>query len=112
MLCAVTPERWGDGDDHGVHSGIGHSTTDLYERLKHVLHSLHTDGYAIRLVGHSLGAGVAGLMAWLLKRDGLENVRAICFACPPCASAKMAAETQEYAMTLVMRYDLVRVKGP
>ena len=108
---AVTPERWGD-DDHVVHSGIGTSTDRLYERLRHTASAFHESGYTIRLVGHSLGAGVCALLAWLLKRDGLERVRATCFAPPACASPAIAEETKGYVNALVMRYDAVRCPAP
>lgn len=103
----MTPERWGD-DEHIVHSGIGTSTDRLYERLHATAGAFHESGYSIRLVGHSLGAGVCALLAWLLKRDGLERVRATCFAPPACASPAIAEETKEYVNSLVMRYDAVR----
>jgi pimeloyl-ACP methyl ester carboxylesterase len=111
VCAAVTPEVWGD-NDHTVHSGIGTCVDKIYARTAAIAAAFHKDGYDIRLIGHSLGAACAGLLAWRFQQDGLERTRAIVYACPPCASPTLAQETQDYVLTVVMRYDAVPRLSP
>lgn len=109
---AVTPERWGDAE-HTVHSGIGKSTDTVYRRLKHLAPSFAGAGYSVVIVGHSLGAGVAALLAWRLRvQDGVGGVRAIGFATPPCASPSIARESRDFVLSCVFRNDVVPRLAP
>ena len=65
-MHAVTPVTWGR-DDQKVHSGMATAAEALYNRLQLVASSFATSGHSIVLVGHSLGAGVVALLAWLLR---------------------------------------------
>jgi acetyl esterase/lipase len=64
----VTPIQWGEKTEK-VHSGIGESAKGLYTRLQYIATSFAASGHKIILVGHSLGAGVAALLAWLLRKE-------------------------------------------
>ncbi|NJR42864.1 MAG: hypothetical protein HC767_09590 [Akkermansiaceae bacterium] len=63
----MTPITWGD-EDEKVHCGIGTSAEGLFSRLQHIAASFDASGHTIVLVGHSLGAGVVALLAWLLRQ--------------------------------------------
>ena len=48
-------------------------------------------GYRVLLVGHSLGAGAAAILAIMLRDSGLHDVTCYAFACPPCMEPELAA---------------------
>jgi pimeloyl-ACP methyl ester carboxylesterase len=58
--------QWGK-EDEKVHSGMGESAGALFNRLQHLATSFAASGHKVVLVGHSLGAGVVALLAWLLR---------------------------------------------
>lgn len=70
--------------------------------------------YGLTLVGHSVGAGVAALVAHVLRSNadlaaklGGASVEAVCIAPAPCMSSDLASASCDFIKTLVMRYDLV-----
>jgi pimeloyl-ACP methyl ester carboxylesterase len=108
-MCAlaVTPITWEDNEKYKVHKGIGSCATNLHRRLRRITRVFSDSGHDIVLVGHSLGAGAAALLAWRLKRDGCKSVAAFAFACPPCASLELARECSDVVTSCVMRDDAV-----
>lgn len=56
--------------------------------------------YRVRVVGHSLGAGVA-VPFTLLVRDDLPDVRAVVFGVPACVSESLVPETLECVTSFV-----------
>eukprot|EP00892_Ulva_mutabilis_P006866 jgi/Ulvmu1/4551/UM002_0277.1 len=108
----VTPQQWGDAE-HVVHSGIGKSADSVYERLKHLALAFAGSDHSVVLVGHSLGAGAAALLAWRLReQDGISNIKVYAFATPPCSSPTIAQETQGYVTSCVFRDDIVPRLAP
>lgn len=84
-----------------VHRGIYQGATAILDscNMRRFLSDLSLNGYKVTIVGHSLGAGTAALLAAELQngyRLGpnkiLHNsvVRAVCIATPPCMSLELA----------------------
>ena len=103
-----------------VHSGMmGAAKTILDDfGVRTAIEKLSTEGYAIKVVGHSLGAGVSVLLAADLRNGFVNNVKAgimaslpsircYAFACPSCVSEDLAtAFTNDgIAMCIVNRDD-------
>ncbi|XVF71969.1 hypothetical protein PTKIN_Ptkin12aG0082900 [Pterospermum kingtungense] len=72
------------------------------------------EGFRLRLVGHSLGAATASLLAIMLrKKSKLELgfspdiVSAVGFATPPCVSKELAETCSDFVTTIVMQDDIV-----
>lgn len=71
-------------------------------------------GYSVRLVGHSLGAAVASLLAVRLRRESEaalgvpeERVQCVGISTPPCMSHAVSEEAAGYITTLVLQDDVV-----
>lgn len=70
-------------------------------------------GYALRLVGHSLGGGTAAVTTILLRDQpdlvGVppKKISAVCFSPPACLSRSLADRTSAFARTLVMQDDVI-----
>ena len=69
-------------------------------------------GYCIRIVGHSLGAGAAAMLAIWLKRSGVEDVTCYAFATPNCVSLDLAEGCQDYVTSVVFRDDIIARFSP
>ena len=69
------------------------------------LSSLFPD-YKIRIVGHSLGAGIAALFS-LMIREVLPHSRAVLFAPPACVSAKLVPLCKECCISFVNQTDVL-----
>lgn len=66
--CAVTPDEWGS-EALTVHSGIGNAARNVYERIEALVKQRVAAGNSVVVVGHSLGAGSAALLSWLLREQ-------------------------------------------
>ncbi len=63
--------------------------------------------YDIVVTGHSLGAGVAGVVAMLLKAK-FPNIRCFAFSPPGCVvSENIVPQTQDFICSVVVGDDLV-----
>lgn len=75
--------------------------------------SFALQGYALRLVGHSLGGGTAAVATILLRDQPSlvdlppEKISAVCFSPPACLSRSLANRTSAFARTLVMQDDAI-----
>uniref|UniRef100_A0A2C9UT48 Fungal lipase-type domain-containing protein n=1 Tax=Manihot esculenta TaxID=3983 RepID=A0A2C9UT48_MANES len=72
------------------------------------------EGFRLRLVGHSLGAAIASLLAIMLRKRSHEElgfspdiVSAVGFATPPCVSRELAESCADFVTTVVMQDDIV-----
>ncbi|XP_047335001.1 diacylglycerol lipase-beta-like [Impatiens glandulifera] len=71
-------------------------------------------GFKLRLVGHSLGAATASLLAIMLKRMSAEElgfspdiISVVGYATPPCVSRELAECCCDYVTTVVMQDDII-----
>ncbi|XP_074316108.1 uncharacterized protein LOC141652501 [Silene latifolia] len=72
------------------------------------------EGYRLRLVGHSLGAATASLLAIMLRKKSDSElgfdpnmVTAVGIATPPCVSKELAESCCGYVTNVVMQDDIV-----
>ncbi|XP_056684616.1 uncharacterized protein [Spinacia oleracea] len=80
--------------------------------IKKCLHK--HEGFRLRLVGHSLGASTASLLAMMLRKKSAtelgfdpSTVTAVGIAPPPCVSKELAESCCDYVSTVVMQDDIV-----
>lgn len=71
---------------------------------------IHLQGFRLRLIGHSLGAATASLLAIMLHKKSTKElgfdpqiVSAVGFATPPCVSKELAESCSDYVTTVVMQ---------
>ncbi|GMI85752.1 hypothetical protein like AT2G42450 [Hibiscus trionum] len=72
------------------------------------------EGFRLRLVGHSLGAATASLLAIMLRKKSKKDlgfspdiVSAVGYATPPCVSKELAETCSDFVTTIVMQDDIV-----
>ena len=102
------PEVERGSDGRQAHSGMLQASVKLVGQLMSYLQTLvkQHPTYRIRVVGHSLGAGVASLFT-LLIRQSFPTARAVVFAPPACVSESMVPETLECITSFVNANDCV-----
>ncbi|GAB2292271.1 hypothetical protein Dimus_026520 [Dionaea muscipula] len=71
-------------------------------------------GFRLRLVGHSLGAATASLLAVMLRKKSQkelgfdpDTVHAVGYATPPCVSMELAESCSAYVTTVIMQDDII-----
>jgi len=101
---------------HKAHAGIAKAAGFLSAKFGTLLRALYDAGLTVTLVGHSLGAGVASLLALFLHQQGLEPGRLRCLAYEPPACMDLplaqACGKDNLVMSLVTRDDLVPRMSP
>ncbi|KAH9249473.1 hypothetical protein BASA81_012835 [Batrachochytrium salamandrivorans] len=109
----VGEEEEGGGRDFGIHAGVLHGARFVKERVGSILQRAFYDaGFSIVVVGHSLGAGVAGALAMLLKEEYLlERVTCFAFAPPPAFSLFLSLRSREYIYSIVNNDDAIPRTG-
>lgn len=67
-------------------------------------------GFRLRLVGHSLGAATASLLAIMLRKKSPKElgfsphiVTAVGYASPPCVSKELAESCSDFVINVVMK---------
>ena len=60
-------------------------------------------GYTIKLAGHSLGAGLLALLGLMLRKRGVDRVKGYGFATPPCCTAKLAKQCEDWFQDVAFR---------
>lgn len=72
------------------------------------------EGFRLRLIGHSLGAATASLLAIMLRKQSIKElgfdpqiVSAVGFATPPCVSKELAESCSNYVTTVMMQDDII-----
>jgi sn1-specific diacylglycerol lipase len=115
----VTPKDLGDvGEKFGFdgrgeycHSGILAGACWIHDDLKRhrILDEAmeaHQD-YGLRIIGHSLGAGVAAMLGRMLKQQ-YPKLYCLCFSPPGCVfSERTAQESKDYVCSYVLHNDIV-----
>jgi len=99
------------GREGSAHAGMTKAASFLFNKFQALFHSFSLDGHKIVLVGHSLGAGIASLLALKMLEEGLDPslFKAISFE-PPCCMDKNLAftcSTQNIVLSVVNRDDMV-----
>lgn len=106
--------------------GMAKAAVNLFREHIDVLAALASKSYKIRIVGHSLGAGVATLLGTLVKRhletnpsigsqssrqrsfvDNHDLLRVYGFASPSCVDAKLSDYLKSFVTTVVLHDDVV-----
>lgn len=101
-----------------AHSGMLRSAKAILEHchLNSMIDMLLENEHSIKLVGHSLGAGIASLAAvllkfrfWSEKREVIPKISAIGFGAPPNMSEDVveALSTDGLVLSIVNQYDVV-----
>lgn len=111
-MAAEEMEGKGEGEWQGnVHRGMLKCARFMLQTrgLRSMLALLPSE-YKIRLVGHSLGAGIVALMTALLKADAAfttYDIRAHAFGTPACVSQELSLKLQPFVTTVIHREDMV-----
>ncbi len=93
-----------------AHSGMARSAQGLLDLYGEKLKSLSREGYRVTLMGHSLGAGTAAILASQLQ-GSLPFVQAYCFATPSCVTSGLARKTAPYVTSVVLDDDIIPRAG-
>ena len=125
---STTPSDWainGDADDaplfgaaEGVtgpadfkaHGGILRAARAILNDCGagEAVDALRSRGIGLTLVGHSLGGGVAAIMAALLNFESdLPPVKCFSYATPACCSVPLAAHLKGHVVSCVLQDDAV-----
>jgi len=93
-------------EGHFAHAGILRAACEVLALVGDALHVLHGQGYPVTITGHSYGAGVAVIMAYLL-RDTIQTVRGYGLEPPACVSRGLADLGQEFVTNVVHKDDII-----
>ncbi|EED94359.1 predicted protein [Thalassiosira pseudonana CCMP1335] len=107
-------ERFGfDGEGEYCHNGILAGAKWVYEDLErhgildNAMKSQEYAGFKLRIIGHSLGAGIAAMLS-LMLRQTFPLLRCLAFSPPGCVfSEKTAEDTKEFICSYVLHNDVV-----
>ena len=65
-------------------------------------------GYAVGAVGHGVGAGIASVLAILLREEcGVRSIRGVCVAPPPCIDRNSALGCKAFVTSVVHNSDVL-----
>jgi len=113
LICQPAPVQIG-GHSGFAHDGMLRAATRLSEPLAALasrgLEKLKCDSPRVLITGHSMGAGVASLVAAVWRdanRFPSANVRCIAFAAPQVLDAELALAQGNHIISLVNADDLV-----
>mmetsp|Transcript_23753 Transcript_23753/g.26471 ORF Transcript_23753/g.26471 Transcript_23753/m.26471 type:complete len:830 (-) Transcript_23753:86-2575(-) len=100
-----------DGKDFYCHTGMLASTEWIYRDIQKIgkLTKIlaEYEGYKLRIIGHSLGAGVAAILSVLL-RPKYPNIRCLAFSPPGCVmSENLADDVASFTTAYVVNDDIV-----
>ena len=83
-------------------SAAGHCSPGGSQQLP--VQGMQEAGYTIKLAGHSLGAGLLALLGLMLRKRGVDRVRGYGFATPPCCTAKLAKQCEDWFQDVAFRW--------
>mmetsp|Transcript_27622 Transcript_27622/g.52578 ORF Transcript_27622/g.52578 Transcript_27622/m.52578 type:complete len:716 (-) Transcript_27622:362-2509(-) len=107
---AAESERFMGGHAHKGFTMIAEQLHHMHlERLQHLMDTHRDEDYELRVIGHSLGAGVAALLAMLLdKEPGLKGrVQCTAFSPPPVLSLGLARKCASIVDSFVVEDDII-----
>eukprot|EP00743_Colponemidia_sp_Colp-15_P008016 GILK01008682.1.p1 GENE.GILK01008682.1~~GILK01008682.1.p1 ORF type:complete len:581 (-),score=96.90 GILK01008682.1:98-1774(-) len=106
----LTDAVCGHGEFMGgsAHLGIVHAAKWLHEKLNPFIESTRRDWpeYGLVIVGHSLGAAAAALLAMLLK-PVWSKLHCFAYSCPLLVDELLAEECRPYVTSIVLNKDIV-----
>ncbi|KAJ6920628.1 hypothetical protein NC651_014271 [Populus alba x Populus x berolinensis] len=87
---------------------------EKYEVKAVMVKLIDLQGFRLRLVGHSLGAATASLLAIMLRKKSPKElgfsphiVTAVGYASPPCVSKELAESCSDFVINVVMKDDII-----
>ncbi|KAJ1456090.1 hypothetical protein M885DRAFT_518562 [Pelagophyceae sp. CCMP2097] len=99
------------GQDYKAHGGVLRAAFAILDDCGAgaCIEKLREEGYSLTVVGHSLGAGVAALITFLLNDRDAASKRARCFAyaCPAAVNEALAAALLKDVTAVVHNDDMV-----
>ena len=102
LYCACTKFKSGF-----CHEGFLKSANWFDLNLKSIIEeNLKTTNYQLRIVGHSLGAGVGSILS-ILWKENFENLETFAFGCPSVLSLDLAEKTSNFIFTFINEFDLI-----
>ncbi|KAA8494714.1 Sn1-specific diacylglycerol lipase alpha [Porphyridium purpureum] len=96
-----------------AHSGVRRSTQNLYLTIKECVEELlqQNPTYALRFTGHSLGGGVAALLALLFRElnpvSQGRDIKAFLFGPPSILTGAMAKYCEQFVICVINKNDIV-----
>mmetsp|Transcript_18414 Transcript_18414/g.22398 ORF Transcript_18414/g.22398 Transcript_18414/m.22398 type:complete len:603 (-) Transcript_18414:1422-3230(-) len=105
VLCSTS--QFGDG--HFAHDGMKNAAAAVLKKCKIFIQELfEVQNYKYTIVGHSLGAGTAALLAVMIKEElKIDRVECYAVACPPVLDKECALATRDYIYSLVNGRDII-----
>jgi len=95
-----------------VHGGVLQAARFVLARCGDLLRVLSESGVKVAVVGHSLGAGVATVVAMVLREElKVSNVLCFAYAPPPAVSRRAALRCKEYVFSAVHCDDVIPRTG-
>ena len=94
------------GCESHAHGGITQSAEEVLSHVGDSLSILANAGFKIKITGHSLGAGVAVLLALMLK-DEIPTIECYGIETPACAADLLAEAGAGFITNLITRDDVV-----
>lgn len=104
--AVIVPMDFG-GNTYAAHRGIAKAAMEIEDLISVMCGVLHDYGFRITVVGHSLGAGTAALLAYRLREKGLKRVTAYSFACPPCVNSELGLHCESFVTSVLNKNDVV-----
>lgn len=99
------------GEKGNAHLGMAKAALHLKSRFGILMKQWTIDGNKVTLIGHSLGAGVASLLALSLHDDGIKAKQLKCYAYEPpaCMDLPLAEQCrrENFVVSVVNRDDMV-----
>jgi hypothetical protein len=115
-LCAPSCPFEGIAKEREIkcHEGILQAAIKLAAAVEHILEELAIqNGYTVKIVGHSLGAGTAALLGVLLRTGDHDQLRdpkflkVYAFAPPPIVDMPTAMNSKSFIFSVVNKADIV-----
>ncbi|GAB5359631.1 hypothetical protein AAMO2058_000560000 [Amorphochlora amoebiformis] len=110
---------------HRAHDGMVKAAQELLEAQEHILwtlieeHSKHKNGLSIRVIGHSLGGGVAAVLCALVdnklqskKLEDKVSLSCTTFGCPPVVDESLSKKLRKRVLSIVNASDVVPHLSP
>ena len=91
-----------------AHRGMAHAARWFQEHVADHLIDAHAKrpGYKLFVAGHSLGAGIAALLAMMLQHR-VPDIQAVCFAPPACVSSDLCERYASHITSVILDKDIV-----